>query len=416
MSDPTPTAPRADRGGRHIPSAAVIALGLAAGPVVALGFTRFAYALLLPAMRSDLDWSFTTAGGITTANAIGYIIGAATAAVWAKRFGARAVFVTGMIVSAIALLLTAVTGDYVYLTIIRFIGGLSTSVVFVVGSALASRIRVSGPKQSATMVSIYMAGVGAGIVLSGIAVPAVLTWLGDSGWPAGWLVMGVLAVVAVWPTIVTSKSVEPAVPSVGRGASLTFLTPTFVWYLLYGAGYVSYLTFVIALLGSEGLTGWTVAAFFIALGLASSIGTLLIWGPVIARLSSATAPALVTLVVVVGLVPVLIWPGIVGAFISAIVFGAGFMAGPSAATVVAKRTLPAASWTTGIAALTTAFSVGQAVGPIASGAISDTSLGIVGGLWLSVVLLVVAGVVVLFQRAPRVATRRVAPNRPSGAL
>lgn len=32
----------------------LIALGLAAGPVVALGFTRFAYALLLPAMKTDL--------------------------------------------------------------------------------------------------------------------------------------------------------------------------------------------------------------------------------------------------------------------------------------------------------------------------------------------------------------------------
>lgn len=399
MSDATPTA-RPVREGRRIPSASLVALGLAAGPVVALGFTRFAYALLLPAMRSDLDWSFTSAGGITTANAIGYIIGAATAAVWAKRFGARAVFVLGMVVSAVALLLTAVTGDYAYLTVIRFIGGVSTAVVFVVGAALASRIRVSGATQSATMVSIYMAGVGAGIVLSGIAVPVVLSALGDGGWPAGWLVMGVFAVVAVWPTVVASRFVEEAAPSTGRGASLAFLTPTFIWYLFYGAGYVSYLTFVIALLGSEGLNGWTVAAFFIVLGLASSAGTLLLWGPVIARLGSATAPALVTLVVVAGLVPVLIWPGAVGAFVSAVIFGAGFMAGPSAATVVAKRTLPAASWTTGIAALTTAFSVGQAVGPIASGAISDTPLGIVGGLWLSVALLVIAGVVVLFQRAP----------------
>jgi hypothetical protein len=32
----------------------LIALGLAAGPVVALGSTRFAYALLLPATRGDL--------------------------------------------------------------------------------------------------------------------------------------------------------------------------------------------------------------------------------------------------------------------------------------------------------------------------------------------------------------------------
>ncbi|MGW9027614.1 helix-turn-helix domain-containing protein [Streptomyces sp. NPDC055722] len=38
------------------------ALGLAAGPVVALGFTCFAYALLLPSMRTALGWSYAAAG------------------------------------------------------------------------------------------------------------------------------------------------------------------------------------------------------------------------------------------------------------------------------------------------------------------------------------------------------------------
>ena len=385
---------------RSYRSAALVAVGLAAGPVVALGFTRFAYALLLPAMRDDLDWSFTTAGGITTANAVGYVIGAASAAWWARRIGERRVFIAGMAISALALLATAISGDYVVLTIVRFVGGLSTSVVFVVGSALASRIRVANPKQSAVMVSIYIAGVGAGIVLSGIVVPAMLAWLGDSGWPEGWLVMGILAVVAIWPTVAASKRVEPPAHSTGPAASFAFLTPTFIWYLLYGAGYVSYLTFVVALVGEEGLSGWVVAAFFIVIGLSSVLGTLLVWGGVIARLSSAVAPAVITVVVMLGVIPVLIWPGVVGAFVSAVIFGAGFMAGPTAATVTAKRFLPAASLTAGLAALAAAFSVGQAIGPVASGLESDTMLGIMGGLWLSVLLLIAAAIVVLFQRPP----------------
>jgi AraC-like DNA-binding protein len=59
---------------------ALIALGLASGPLVALGFTRFAYALLLPPMHQDLHWSYAQAGSMNTANALGYILGAATAA------------------------------------------------------------------------------------------------------------------------------------------------------------------------------------------------------------------------------------------------------------------------------------------------------------------------------------------------
>jgi predicted MFS family arabinose efflux permease len=379
-------------------SPALIALGLAAGPVVALGFTRFAYALLLPAMRQDLDWSYATAGGITTANAAGYVIGAASAAWWARRFGARPVFVWGMLISALSLLASAANGDFTYLSVIRFIGGLSTAVVFVVGSALASRIKTSSAGESAKMVGIYMAGVGIGVVLSGLAVPAVLGQLGDSGWPGGWVAMGILALIATVSASASSRLIGAGQANSGEKVSLKFLTPTFVWYLLYGAGYVSYMTFVIALLNAQGLTGWSTALFFIILGIASAVATLFVWGKVIGKLSAGKGPALVSFVVLIGVVPVLVWQGMGAALTSAIIFGAGFMAGPTAATVIAKRTLPASAWTSGIAALTVAFSIGQGLGPVVSGAMSDSSFGIVGGLWLSVILLFVAGLVALLQK------------------
>jgi predicted MFS family arabinose efflux permease len=46
------------------------------GAAVSLGITRFAYGLLLPAMRADLGWSYTLAGAMNTVNALGYLGGA----------------------------------------------------------------------------------------------------------------------------------------------------------------------------------------------------------------------------------------------------------------------------------------------------------------------------------------------------
>ena len=46
------------------------AIGLAG---TALGLARFGYAVLLPSMRTDLRWSYTQAGGMNTANALGYL-------------------------------------------------------------------------------------------------------------------------------------------------------------------------------------------------------------------------------------------------------------------------------------------------------------------------------------------------------
>ena len=42
----------------------------------ALGIGRFAYTPLLPAMVTQFDWSFATAGDVASANYLGYMVGA----------------------------------------------------------------------------------------------------------------------------------------------------------------------------------------------------------------------------------------------------------------------------------------------------------------------------------------------------
>ncbi len=388
---------------RHTWPEPLIALGLAVGPVVALGFTRFAYALLLPAMRGDLHWNFAAAGGMNSANAAGYIIGAGTAAWWARRFGSRRTFVWMVAVSAVLLLVGGVSGNYAILAALRFLGGLSTAVTFVVGSALASRVNSAEQHhRSALLVGLYMAGVGVGVVLSGIAVPTVIATAGQhTGWRVGWLVLGLLAMLAVVAAAWAARQV-PEQHARPRGEQvplhLARLAPTVVWYVLFGAGYVSYMTFVIALLHSHGVNTMGEATFFIALGLSSVIATLTVWGRVIGRLHGGRAPALITVLVLIGVLPVLVSHSLAAAMVSAVVFGASFMAGPTAVTVLARRVLPPHGWTAGIAFLTVAFSVGQAVGPLVSGLLSDSAGGITKGLWLSVALLALAALIAPFQR------------------
>ena len=61
----------------------IVALSL--GPAVANSFARFAYALVLPAMRSELGLTYSQAGGLNTANALGYLLGAMLSARYASR-------------------------------------------------------------------------------------------------------------------------------------------------------------------------------------------------------------------------------------------------------------------------------------------------------------------------------------------
>ena len=71
-------------------SAWLITAGFSLGPAVSNGFARFAYGLVLPAMRQDLNWTYTEAGWINTANALGYLLGAALTLALVATTGPRA--------------------------------------------------------------------------------------------------------------------------------------------------------------------------------------------------------------------------------------------------------------------------------------------------------------------------------------
>ncbi len=361
-----------------------IALGLALAPVIALGFSRFAYALLLPPMRDALGWSFTQAGGMNTANAIGYVIGAATGAWWTKHFSIRGTFLGSLIISSLALLITGTTTSYAVLMALRFVGGVATAVAFVVGSSLAARIRHH-------LLPVYFAGAGIGIVLSGIVVPVALAASGAVGWRIGWLVLGLAALAALVPAWLAARAVpehEQGHAAGLSGAAFHKLAATFAAYILFGAGYVSYMTFVIALLRAQHLEAWVMVAFWLVLGMASAVASLF-WGPGLGRLRGGHGMALVSAIAFVGSLPVLLHAGPATALLSAIVFGGSFMAGPTAVTALTRHTLVPRYWTAGIAALTTAFALGQAAGPVVSGLLADRAL--------SPILLALAAGVALLQ-------------------
>ena len=143
-------APRVDGHGSLL-----LTLGLAAGPLVALGLARFAYALLLPAMRADLGWSYAEAGALNTTNAAGYLTGALLAAPLARTVGSRRSFLLGTSITTLAIGLTAATSAFAALLSIRFVAGLASAT------------------RAALLLGIYFGGSGTGIVLAGLLVPSV---------------------------------------------------------------------------------------------------------------------------------------------------------------------------------------------------------------------------------------------------
>ena len=374
------------------------ALALALAPLVALGFTRFAYALLLPPMQHEFAWSFARAGALNTSNALGYLIGALMAAWLGRRYGLLRSFTAAMVLSAFALMLTALPSSLAGLVVVRGWGGFTTAVAFVLGTSLATKAM---PQQPATALSVYFAGSGLGIVLAGTTLPWMHTATGEPAWRLAWIFLGTLALLATRFTHRAARTcvqrMGPVPPQGPEPSVISPLWPSLLANVLYGAGYVGYMTFMIALLQGQGAQASLPLLFFAVLG-GASMAASAPWGALLTRLRTGDGFALVSLLVALGSVPALLWEGPRAALASALLFGACFMAGPAAISLVAQRTLSASRLTWGLALLTAAFSLGQSIGPVLAGWISDNTGSLQSGLWLGPVLLVLAAGTSLLHR------------------
>ncbi|MDF2231972.1 YbfB/YjiJ family MFS transporter [Albimonas sp. CAU 1670] len=384
--------------------ALLTALGLSAAATIALGFSRFAYSLLLPAMQEDLGLSYVEAGALNTFNAVGYLAGAFGAAWAARRWGVTRPFMAGVALSTLALAATAFPASLDVLSALRALGGFFGAFAYILGAALAG---AAAPTLSAErrgiLLGIYSSGPAAGIVLSGLAAPAA-AGLDESGWRAGWLALAALAALGTAAALPAARAATPPGPPRRGGrlsrADFLHILPTTVAYTCFGAGYAGWTTFVIAMLKAQGESEALAARFWIVMGgvgVVSAVG----WGRMLGRLPANRGGAIAYATTLVGSLPALIWPGPAGAFASAAIYGGSVMAGPIAMSIVAQRHLAPESIAPAVASMTICFAVGQSAGPILSGWVSDVTGDVAMGLWIAPVLLAGAAVASLFQSPPR---------------
>jgi predicted MFS family arabinose efflux permease len=372
------------------PVRAALALALAAA--VSLGLARFSYALLLPPMRADLAWSYTTAGAMNTVNAGGYLLGALLAPRWLARHDARRVMLIG---GAAAALLLSDAGFYA----LRFALGVASAASFVGGGLLAARLASAGGAITAgSVLGLYYGGTGAGILFAALVVPPLVEDAAPR-WPLAWLVLAAAAALATAVTAVGTRTLHapPLVRAVSAGLAWWPLGFALVGYLCFGLGYIGYMTFIVTLLREQGLAAGTVTLFYGLLGVAV-IASSWLWAGLLQRWRGGGVLALSNaLLVVATLLPVLS-PSVPAALASGLLFGAVFLQVVAATTALVRHNLPAAAWPAGIAAFTIVFAAGQIVGPTLVGLVADSAGGLLRGLTFSAGALALGAMLASLQR------------------
>ena len=394
---------------RHEPPVLVVAAALALGSAVSLGLARFSYALMLPAMRADLGWSYFTAGAMNTVNAAGYLVGALVVSRLLDRVGPRALFVGGMVTSAVLLALHGAFSSTGSLYALRMITGVASASTFVSGGLLAARVAVDPGEHASTsgktpgaglVLGIYYGGTGVGIVASALLVPPLIARPVEHAWQAAWVGLGALAVVAAAVAAAETRAIRAVPPTQGprTAADLRGLAWGLVSYLLFGLGYIGYMTFVVTLLREQGLTQAAIVAFYALLGLAV-IASSWLWAPLLQRHRGGGPMTLLNALLALATVLPVVSPHPVAVFASGLLFGAVFLSVVASTTALVRHNLPPTAWAGGIGAFTVVFALGQIVGPGGVGWIADAAGGLRAGLACSAFVLLLAAMVASRQKA-----------------
>ena len=377
------------------PARLILILSLA--PTVGLGIGRFAYSLVLPDMRDALGWSYSAAGFMNTINAAGYLAGALAASRIIKRFGSPAAVRWGTLACVASLALCALSGNFIILSFARLLAGLGAALGFVGGAALAATIAQTQPARANFLLSLFYAGPGSGILLSGLIAPFLLQGFGPGSWWIVWWAMTLLSIVMTIPLLLAPIDTDADIADAAPGEFA--IRPVLIYlagYFLFGVGYIAFMTFMIAYVRDAGGGAAAQSAFWCLIGVSAFV-TPWLWRRVLAMDRGGVSTAIILGVNAIGAGLPLFGHSVALLTVSALVFGVAFFAVVGSTTAFVRFNYPPSLWPKAIAVMTIAFGIGQTLGPIAVGAITDAMGSLSYALNVSAAMLAIGAIAAAFQ-------------------
>ncbi len=339
---------------------ATLAFGGLAAMAAALGIGRFVYTPILPVMLTALGWSKSDAGLVASANFLGYLAGAMLASL---SFAARAAEMVAAVSARRQFGIDGRDGAAVGHSVLC-----RTSFHRRGCERLRDRLRLDACAgadrnfRTSCVVWNSFCGVGLGILVSALAVSAMVLWGVD--WKHLWIGSGVLAALA---TVVTALLIPETQSTAARQeaaeikASPPGIGAMILAYGLFGFGYVITATFLIAIVRLSAnlhvLEPWV----WILFGLAA-IPSVSLWNWLGRQIGIFNAFALACALEALGVAASVEWVTISGLCAATLLLGGTFM-GITALGFVAGRTLSAGNPQQALGRMTASFSLGQIAGP-----------------------------------------------------
>ena len=364
--------------------AILILTGIAA-LTIAIGIGRFSYTPILPYMISELKLTTTDAGLIASSNYLGYLLGSLIPIFPQFPKNIRSIFIYSIFISIISLFAMGLTNTFEIFILIRFIHGVFSAFVLILGTSLiVSHVQKKGKIFLGTA---HFSGVGLGMALSAI----VVSYLGflNFTWDELWFSIGILAIILSFQIIkftpIQKAEVKYNLKSKHK-TNLGFSLIT-ISYGLYGFGYVAFGTFISTMSRlTPGLEKTEPFVWFVV-GI-TGIPSVFFWNWFGSKIGNDIGLFLANLILGLGVLFSVLINNEFGIFISCILFGLSFVPITSMCLLEGQKRF-SGSFIVSTAILTFSFSIGQMIGPYLSGLLTDYY----GSFFFS---MIVSGIVLIF--------------------
>lgn len=341
-----------------------------------LGLARFAFGMILPDMQQELHMNATEAGIVGSANFVGYFIGLFAIAPFYAKFGASVLISRALWTQALSMIAMALAPHYLvaalFFTITGFFGALANIAIM----TYIAQIVPAHIKGRST--GIVIAGVGFGIITSGIAVPMFATFF-EHTWRISWGFFAVLiGVIGLISHVVLARfSVESLHHQQQNRLSLkTIFTSLPFWqtgilYFLFGMSAIMFMTFFVAAVSEQWHADTKLSGTFWALLGISSLFSGPLFGIVSDKLGRYKTLAILFFLQGSAHAFLALGLPLQWLLISALLFGFSTWAVPSIMTTLSNELFGSAHTARILSLVTLFFGVGQMLGPLLAGIARD---------------------------------------------
>ncbi|TFG64783.1 MAG: YbfB/YjiJ family MFS transporter [Spirochaetales bacterium] len=356
----------------------------------ALGFGRFGFTMILPAMKEGLSLSQSGAGSLVTSSLAGYLVMALTIGTLISLAGHRVLITVSLLLLAASLFLIGVSRQYGSILIFCFLAGAGSG---------GANVGIMGlpafwftPRQRGMAGGVIVSGSSFGLLVTGLVIPRILAAYGPRGWRYSWMFLGcsVLLVAVLCFLLVRNRPSDLGLALNRRGAAGkqpekrpfrrmgSVYRSGAIWhlaaiYVMFGFSYIIYASFFADYLVREiGLSVSFAGFLWSGVGVVSVVSGFL-WGAVSDRLGRKYGLAMVFFLQTMCYVffgfshtPFLMYA-------SALLFGITSWSIPAIMVAAVGDLVKADLVPAAFGFITFFFGIGQVIAPIAAGRIAESA-------------------------------------------